>query len=108
VLAEYLPDAAQRGDAIVLYSAVMVMMALSFNAVWWYAVRRLLDGDADARGVRTITRRYRMGPPAYGATLLLAFFAPFAALAAHGLLAVLYLLPERSAAAAPRTRVHGF
>lgn len=98
VLAEYLPEPAERGDAIVLYSAVMVAMALTFNALWWYAVRggRLLEPDADMRAVRTISRRYLMGPPAYGATLLLAFFAPWASLALHGLLALLYLLPERS------------
>jgi len=97
VLAEYLPEPAERGDAVVLYSATMVAMALTFNALWWYAVRggRLLEPDADLHAVRTIGRRYLMGPPAYGVVLVLAFFAPWAALAGHALLALLYLLPER-------------
>ena len=97
VLAEYLPEPAERRGAVMLYSATMVLMALAYNAVWRYAVwgGRLLAPDADRVAVRTISRRYAVGPFAYFATLLLAIVSPWASLTLHGLLAILYLLPER-------------
>ena len=97
VLAEYLPEPDERRGAVMLYSATMVFMALAYNAVWRYAVwgGRLLDADADMVAVRTISRRYAIGPFAYLAALLLALVSPWASLALHGLLAILYLLPER-------------
>jgi hypothetical protein len=55
---------------------------------------RLLGSDADRAAVATISRRYLAGLPAYGLTLALAFVNVWACLALHGLLAVLYLLPE--------------
>jgi uncharacterized membrane protein len=98
VLAEYLPEPAERRGAVILYSATMVFMALAYNAVWRYAAwgGRLLDADADMIAVRTISRRYAVGPFAYFAALLLALVSPWASLALHALLAILYLLPERA------------
>ena len=75
------------------------MIAVAYNAVWWYAVsgRRLLDPDADPLAVRTITQRYAMGPISYGLSFALAFVNVWASLAVHGVLMLLYLLPERPA-----------
>ena len=98
LLAEYLPEPeAERRVAVVVYSATEVAIALAFNALWWYAVagERLLDREADRRAVRTISRRYMVGPFAYGAALALALVSAWASLALHGILAALYLLPER-------------
>jgi uncharacterized membrane protein len=97
VLAEYLPQPTGRRVAVAQYSAALVLIALVYNAVWWYAAweGRLLDPKADREAVRTIGHRYAMGPLAYGISFGLAFVNVWASLAVHGVLAVFYLLPER-------------
>jgi len=64
LLAAYLPEPEGRTIAVAGYSATLVMIALAYNAVWWYAVgrERLLDPNADRGAVRTISRRYLAGP----------------------------------------------
>ena len=96
VLAEHLPYPDSRRTATAFYSAVLVVIALAYNAVWWYAIagRRLLASHADPAAVRTITQRYAMGPFSYLVSFGLAFVNVWASLAVHGILAVLYLLPE--------------
>jgi uncharacterized membrane protein len=97
VLAEHLPHPESRRIAVAAYSATLVVIALAYNAVWWYAVagRRLLDARADPVAVRTISRRYALGPISYAISFVLAFVNVWASLSVHGILAVLYLLPER-------------
>jgi uncharacterized membrane protein len=96
VLAEHLPEPDSRRVAVALYSATLVVIALAYNAVWWYAVtgRRLLGRNADPDAVRTISRRYALGPISYLVSFALAFANVWASLSVHGILAVLYLLPE--------------
>jgi TMEM175 potassium channel family protein len=97
VLAEYLPDPKGRVVAVAAYSASFVLIALAYNAVWWYAVLsgQLLDQKADREAVRTISKRYLIGPLAYGASFGLAFVNVWASLAVHGFLAAFYILPVR-------------
>jgi uncharacterized membrane protein len=97
LLAEYLAEPKGRRVAVAVYSASFVCIALSYNALWWYAARkgRLLDTNADTEAVRTISRRYLVGPLAYGLSFVLAFFNAWASLAVHGLLAAVYILPLR-------------
>jgi uncharacterized membrane protein len=97
VLAEHLPHPESRRVAVAAYSATLVVIALAYNAVWWYAVAggRLLDPKADPLAVRSISRRYALGPVSYTISLVLAFVNVWASLSVHGLLALLYLLPER-------------
>ncbi len=74
VLAEYLPEPKGRRIAVALYSATFVLIAVAYNALWWYAVRvRLLDENADREAVGTISRRYMLGPIAYAVSFALAF-----------------------------------
>ena len=98
VLARYLASPEQREQmvAAAFYSAVLVVIALAYNLVWWYAVRgrRLLTADCTHEGVRTITRRYSLGPVLYLLTFGLAFISVPACLSLHGALAILYMLPE--------------
>jgi uncharacterized membrane protein len=96
LVATYLPEPDGRTLAVAVYSATLVVIALAYNALWWYAVRgdRLLSSDADRAAVATISRRYLAGLPAYGVTVALAFVNVWASLGLHALLAVLYLLPE--------------
>jgi uncharacterized membrane protein len=81
LLAEYL-----RQVAVATYSASFVLIALAYNALWWYAVRegRLLHPNADRKAVRTISRRYLIGPIAYGVSFAFAFINVWASLAVHG------------------------
>jgi uncharacterized membrane protein len=97
VLAEHLPEPSTRRTAVAFYSAVLVVIAIAYNAVWWYAVaeRRLLDPQADPEAVKTISKRYLLGPISYGVSFALAFVNVWASLSVHGILAILYLLPER-------------
>ena len=97
VLAEYLADPKGRRVAVALYSATFVLIALAYNAVWWYAARggRLLHRKADREAVETISKRYLVGPAAYGLSFVLAFVNPWASLAVHGLLITFYILPVR-------------
>ena len=103
VLAEHLPEPESRRVAVALYSATLVVIAIAYNAVWWYAVagRRLLDPAADPDAVRTITKRYAMGPISYGVSFALAFVNVWASLAVHGILLLMYLLPERARTTRP-------
>jgi len=104
LLAAYLAEAGERRTAVLVYGATVWLIALAFNAVWWYAVRRgLLDPAADRVAVRTISARYKLGPLAYAGVLLLAFVTPWASLVGHFALAALYLLPERAPATSART-----
>lgn len=95
LLAEYLGHHGQRAATIV-YSGWLFATASSFYTLWWYASRdgHLLATDADPLVVRTITRRFRVGPPSYLLAFLLSFVYPPASLALIGLLAGLYLLPS--------------
>ena len=98
VLAQHLPDPGSRRAAVAFYSATLVVIALAYNAVWWYAAagRRLLDPRADPGAVRSISRRFLLGPISYAISFALAFANVWASLAVHGVLAILYLLPERT------------
>ena len=97
VLAEYLPEPNGRRVAVAAYSASFVLIAFAYNALWWYAVRegRLLEPDADRDAVRTISRRYFIGPAAYMMSFVLAFINVWASLAVHGVLVAFYVLPVR-------------
>jgi uncharacterized membrane protein len=97
VLAEHLQDPSSRVTATAFYSAAFVVCALGFNLVWWAGTTRpaLLAPEVHEAGLRTITRRYAMGPPTYLVTVGLAFVDPWLCLGVHALLAILYALSER-------------
>ena len=97
VLAEYLPEPKGRRIAVATYSASFVLIALAYNGVWWYAVHggRLLDEKADREAVRTIGKRYLIGPAAYAVSFALAFVNAWASLAVHLFLMGYFILPVR-------------
>ena len=99
VLAEHLADAAVRTQATVFYGGVLVLSALAFNAVWWSGVRgrRLLGTDFDEAGLRTISRRYALGPLSYAVATGVAAISVWLSLGIHLALALLYALPEQPA-----------
>jgi uncharacterized membrane protein len=94
LMADYLGHPAER-VGILVYSGWFLATALFYNLLWRYAAsgNRLIDPRADPEAVAGITRRFRLGPPAYGIAFILAFLNTRASLAVLLGLALLYLLP---------------
>jgi uncharacterized membrane protein len=79
--------------AAVAYGAVMVTMALLFNAIWHYAIRAgLLAPGADSREVSGITRSYLPGPLLYLTATLTALVNADASLVMYAAIAVFYVV----------------
>jgi uncharacterized membrane protein len=85
ILAEHLTDPAARTQATVFYGAALIFTSLTFNLVWWTGRwrGRLLGAAFDARGLKTITRRYAFGPMSYVLATGLAFVNVWLSLGVH-------------------------
>jgi uncharacterized membrane protein len=97
VLAETLQDSDGLRTATLLYGGTFTVNAIFFNALWLHAVSRkeaLLDHHVSAARISRRTRRFMIGPAAYGLTIPLCFVTPWAALALYVGYALLYLLPS--------------
>jgi uncharacterized membrane protein len=96
LVATYVMTADGRTAAL-LYGATFTAIALAYNAIWWYGVRdvSLLGRDVHQAGLRTISKRYRVGPLMYFAATVVAFVNVPASLAAYTLLALFFALPDR-------------
>jgi uncharacterized membrane protein len=94
LMAETLGHADER-VGIVVYSGWFLVTALSYNVLWRYTAGRAasLMPDAHPDRVRGISRRFRLGPPAYALAFALAFVSTWASLGLILLLAVAYVLP---------------
>ena len=81
--------------AAVVYSGLYVLIALLFNALWHYAIRRpgLLAPTAGPRFVRRLTAGYLLGPPVYFAAFVVAFVSPVTSVAVCLALALYFALP---------------
>jgi uncharacterized membrane protein len=96
LLSQYAEDPRNSHLAAAVYCGLFALIALFFNAVWWYAAGRgrLLAKDT-AAFAQGVTRRYLLGPVLYLAALLVAFvWVPGALLLCAGL-AVLFAWPYR-------------
>jgi uncharacterized membrane protein len=98
VLAQYLPSSADRAVAAVFYGGTLTVTSIFYNALWLYAARgrRLLKPDADPRLVNAITREFLFGPIFYAIATAIAFLSVGVSLAIHALLALLYVVPNKS------------
>src|SRR4051812_23399762 len=74
LLAEYLGKPGER-TATVVYTGWFFVTAITYNVLWRYARQNqyLLGPDADQPVIDTITSRFRLGPPSYLISFLLAF-----------------------------------
>jgi uncharacterized membrane protein len=94
LLGEYIRDAAHRTVATLVYGGTMVAIAIMYNVVWRYAVRRdLLRPDVDPEGIRRASRGYLAGPTVYAAITLLALVNAWISLLFFALFALYWLLP---------------
>jgi uncharacterized membrane protein len=96
--AEYLKDEGER-TAVMVYSGWLVVSAVVFNLLWWYAAHRgkLLAPGTSAAVIRGIDRSYLMGLGGYVVAFLLAIVSPLACLLLLLLLALFFILPRASA-----------
>ncbi len=92
VLASHLHHDAKA--AAFFYGLTNVLMAVMFNAVWFYAARgrRLIRADADQRTISGISRAFRPGVALYLLATLSALVSSWIALGLFAALAVFYLL----------------
>lgn len=95
LVAEYRGHRGEQ-EAVIVCAGLFLAVAIAFNLVWWQAARadgRLLVRGVAPETVRSVTRRYRLGPPVYLLALVVAFLSPGASLAIIGLAAASYILP---------------
>src|SRR5215216_5013281 len=80
---------------IIVYSGAFLVTALAYNLLWSYAASRApaLMPDAPPQAVQSITRRFRLGPPAYAIAFALAFINTTASLLILAAIALTYVLP---------------
>jgi uncharacterized membrane protein len=97
VLADNLHDGEALRAATLLYGGTFTANAICFNLLWLHAAmnkENILDHHVSDARISRRTRRYIIGPVAYGITLPIAFVTPWASLALYVAYAVLYLLPS--------------
>ena len=92
VLAEHLTHDATA--AAFVYGLTMVLMAVLYNVLWFYAAkgRRLIAADADQRTVTGISRAFMPGVPIYLLATLSALISSWLAVALFAAIALFYVL----------------
>jgi uncharacterized membrane protein len=93
VLAEHLGGPGQKIAAL-FYNSVWLVVAVIFNVLWRYVVKRhLLDRSISAEHAAGISRQYAFGPLFYAVCFALVWVDVRASLAANIILAIYFLLP---------------
>lgn len=97
LVAEYMRDGGdpERAAALV-YAGTMTMMGVAFGLLWSYASRhrRLVGSDLSDAEIRRRTRRFTIGAPIYGLSIVVAVFSAPACLVIIAALAVYYAVPQ--------------
>jgi uncharacterized membrane protein len=96
VLAEALHRGADRNVATAFYGATLTVGGIFVNLTWHHAVRNglLVDGLTN-EDIRSISRRYLIGPCVYALAALVGLFVPFISLVVYAFLNLFYLWPRR-------------
>jgi uncharacterized membrane protein len=98
LLADYLlPFDARSQLALGVYSCWGIVIALSYNGLWWHMSRhnRLINRTADPRAVRAVTQSFFFGPILYLVGLIAAFIYAPASLAVNLFIVIFFALPSR-------------
>ena len=96
LIAEYLRAGGEpERTAALVYALSMTLMGVAFGAIWRYIAHRprLLARTLSEGEIRARTRRFTLGAPIYGVSILLALVSAPACLAVNALLAVYYARP---------------
>jgi uncharacterized membrane protein len=94
LVAEYLRDGgADARLAVAVYSAGMVLNAVSWTLLWRYVAHRpaLLAAHVDPAAARASVRGFNLGLPIYALTVGVSFVNAYAGLVLHFVLALYYL-----------------
>ena len=93
VLAESLRSAEERQLAITIYLGVLILMAWSFNGLWWVASRMdLIDHELDPDQCKAISRSYPLGAGVMTVSFLVSFLNDVVAIAIYAALVVFYIV----------------
>jgi uncharacterized membrane protein len=92
VLAEHLREGSK--SAAFAYGLAFTLMAISYGALWFYAVRggRLIADTADPRVVSGISRSFAPGSVIYGAATLSSVISAYLAVALYAAIALFYVV----------------
>ena len=94
LVSEYARSQEDRRIAAQLYSGVLALSGLFFNAMWRHALRaRLVDPRVDPNRRHALTWHRRLVPVCYGLAFLLAYIEPRISLLMYVLLLLYYSLP---------------
>ena len=97
LVAEYMREGGSpERVAALVYAGTMTMMGIAFGLLWRYASggRRLIGSDLSDAEIRQRTRRFPIGAPIYGVSIVVAVFSAPACLVIIAALAVYYALPQ--------------
>lgn len=94
LVSEYVRHEQGRTAALV-YSGTFTFIGIVFNVLWWYcsSCKKLLDEHVDPSTVKSIARRYAMGPVTYGLAFVLAFVNVIGSLALILLIPLIFAIP---------------
>jgi uncharacterized membrane protein len=92
VLAEHVQHDAKA--AAFVYGLTMVLMAVLYNVLWFYAARgrRLIAANADQRTVTGISRAFMPGVPIYAIATLSALLSSWLSVGLYVAIALFYVL----------------
>jgi len=78
LVAQYLESSSDERAAVYAYGATLLLMAVVFNLLWWYAQRnrRLIAEEFPDAKIRAVTQACGIGVPLTAIVLLLATFTP--------------------------------
>lgn len=95
VLGRYVTSPDDSHIAAAVYGLIMVLMSISFSALWWHVTRdsRLLDHHLDPRRARRESLLFSAGLLAYIAGVALAFVSAPLSMLVYALVAVFYVFP---------------
>jgi uncharacterized membrane protein len=97
ILASHLTHPGGRVAAQV-YCVVSLYIAISYNALWYWARRggHLLEPDVHPETIRAVTRQYAVAPVVYLAAFGLSFVSAWASIAVFVFVSVYYAIPTRA------------
>lgn len=95
VLSHYLYSNTQQTIATVLYSGILLVLAILFNLIWLYAIKKgLVDTQRNTEVLDIMTRGYLVAPALFLISFIVAFFWYKASLILDMLIYMIYLIPS--------------
>jgi uncharacterized membrane protein len=97
VLAEAFHGHAGQHVAAAFYAGTLTVIGVCVTAIWWYAAshRELLNDAISSEQVKSMGKRFLIGPTGYGLATILAFVNPWLSIALFIALNVYFLWPRR-------------